>query len=694
MIRRALFNLKYRLSLLLSLLFIGSNHFGFGQVVYGDVTNLNSDLHFYINASEPLSFEEALKKWNQGEFEEHKSDDPINFGYNPSDFWFYVDFTVEASSERVLHLPYPYHQNIDLFINIDGEWAKYSSGNLTPFKTRGSLKPESFAWPLEFQHAGEVKLLINVRSRAPVIMSVEMHSVEHYVNISNTTNLLYGLFFGILSIMVLYNLFLFVIIRDKAYLYYVILVLANIAVFASVTGYAFHYLHPENPNVNFYIREFLITFLIIPTSLFAITFLDLKRYSVILYNILSVMIVIGVVLSILILFGITFGFSSFIISIHAPLLLFTGIVVRIRGNDNASFYILAWSGYLLGGMAMTLRNSGVLPATFVTDHGAEIGTVLDVFLLALALAYRYKQIRNERSRLYRENIELVEKQNVLLEDKVKERTKMLDSTLEIVQKQHDDLNLKRLENEASIKYALKIQEAMLPAKKNVAATFSDFVLFQKPKQTVSGDFLFFHKQDHKVFIAVADCTGHGVPGALMSMIGYNLFYDAVTIGNIYEPDQILNYVEDNLNLRLHQSDKILQDGMEVALVVIDNKNKKISFSGAQRPILITSPSRDMTFIKGTKKAIGGHMQSVDKQFIKHNIEFEPGSMIYLYSDGFQDQFGGENNKKYMTKQLKVLLESIATKSGQEQESALSAEFDKWKGEHEQVDDVLILGIRV
>ncbi len=656
--------------------------------------NLDGSLQYLKSENQPITFEQALVKLSGGEFEKNRGEQPLNFGYDPSDFWFYTDFKIDHTTSRILSIPYPYHQNLTLHIFKNGKWQKVKSGNLQNFETRGNLKPENFAWEFDFDADDQIKVLIQVQSRAPVIMSVQLLSPTKYVQIASTTNLLYGIFYGILIIMVLYNTFLFIIVRDKAYLYYVILVLANIAVFASVSGYAFKYLHPQNPEINFYIREFLIAFLIIPTSLFAISFLDLKKYSPLFQKVLYIMIALGSVICLSTLLGFTFGFSSFIITLQAPLLLIIGIVVRAKGNQAATFYILAWTGYLIGGMAMTLRNQGTLPATFLTDHGAEIGAVLDVFLLAMALAYRYRKIRNEKSALQRENIRLVELQNVLLEEKVRERTKVLNSALEMVQKQHDDLRYKNLEMNSSMNYALKIQDAMFPERSKLKAAFNDFMLFYRPKETVSGDFFFFEQVGNYLFLAVVDCTGHGVPGALMSMAGYNLFYDAVNVEKMVSPKAILEYVERNLYLRLNQRETFLTDGMEVALCVIDKSRNMVRYCGAQRPLLVIEKGTVKQRIKGTKRAIGGHLHNLEHEFTEHSFLYNGHTSLFMYSDGFQDQFGGENDKKFLSKNLEELLSSITTQRGENQESLLTQTFENWRGENDQVDDVLILGVKL
>uniref|UniRef100_UPI00404A233A 7TM diverse intracellular signaling domain-containing protein n=1 Tax=Fulvivirga sp. TaxID=1931237 RepID=UPI00404A233A len=656
--------------------------------------NLNSTIKYLKSEGRKLTFQEALDKLENGQFNSNALLLPLNFGYDSSDFWFYTEYLDQNNALKVLELPYPYHQYLNLYINKSGNWQKIETGTMLPFDSRGTLKPLDYAWPIATQNGDSVKVMINIRSKAPVIVGLNLRSQTSYLNNVENVNLAYGLFFGALMIMLLYNLFLFVIIRDVTYLYYVLLVLANTAVFATVTGYAFKYIHPDAPEINLYIKEFLIAFLTIPTSLFAISFLELKKNSTWAYNVLLVMLCIGAFISVSTLFGVTYGFSSLIISFQAPLLLVIGVVERIKGNKIANFYIIAWSGYLVGGLAMTLRNRGVLPATFLTDHGAEFGTALDLFLLALALAYKYKKIRNEKSELQRENIRLVEQQNEILEERVRQRTELINSTLEMVKHQHEDLMSRSSEMNSSIDYALKIQQSMFPDKEKLIKSFKDVMLFNQPKETVSGDFFFFERINNKLFVAVVDCTGHGVPGALMSMAGYNLFYDAINVEKLDNPSAILEYVENHLHLRLNQKEKIVKDGMEAAICMIDTKTKQVHFCGAQRPLLVVRPESDPELIKGSKRSIGGYFQNLEEGFYKHTIDYNDNTCLYLFSDGFQDQFGGRYDKKYLSKNMVQKLVTLSGLKGAYQEMKLAEEFNSWKGEKEQVDDVLILGLKL
>lgn len=240
---------------------------------------------------------------------------------------------------------------------------------------------------------------------------------------------------------------------------------------------------------------------------------------------------------------------------------------------------------------------------------------------------------------------------------------------------------------------MHIQQAMLPDKNDIASAIpQSFVLF-KPKDIVSGDFYFFTSYHNKLFIAAGDCTGHGVPGAFMSMLGTEKLHNAVKQSD--DPGKILSLLNEGIKSSLHQSEHAYtnRDGMDIALCTIDLKSRTIEFAGANRPIWIVRKLSDtLEEIGGTKASIGGITEN-DKYFSKHIIELEPGDAFYLFSDGYGDQFG-VNDKKVTTKRFKNMLLENKHKSLNEQYKLLEEFITSWKGNTEQTDDMLVIGIRL
>lgn len=246
----------------------------------------------------------------------------------------------------------------------------------------------------------------------------------------------------------------------------------------------------------------------------------------------------------------------------------------------------------------------------------------------------------------------------------------------------------------SINYAKRIQQAKLPKKDEIYSSLPQcFVLF-KPKDIVSGDFYFFHKNEKSLFIVAADCTGHGVPGAFMSMIGSEKLDDAVAHSS--NTSEILNHLNRGIKHSLHQSnsDESTRDGMDIAICSIDIKNFIVKYAGANRPFwLIRNGKTEIEEIKGTKKAIGGLTED-NQHFDTHELNLQQGDTFYISTDGYADQFGGQTGKKLMTKKFKEILLDIQHKTMPEQESHLDNFVENWREDAEQVDDILVIGVRM
>jgi len=277
------------------------------------------------------------------------------------------------------------------------------------------------------------------------------------------------------------------------------------------------------------------------------------------------------------------------------------------------------------------------------------------------------------------------------------RQKQLEKTVQErtseVMKQKHEIESKNQEITDSINYATRIQNSVLPPLENISrALLNSFVLF-RPKDIVSGDFYWFQENSNGYFIAVADCTGHGVPGAIMSVICSEKLTEAFHTSS--DSGTLLNLTNKGLKKTLRQTDQdgSTRDGMDIALCFFDKEMKYLEYSGANRPLwIIRKSSRELIEFKATKTALGGHTQD-NQEFAKNRIELFEGDTIYLSSDGFADQFG-PTDKKLMTRVFKEYLISIQDKTMPEQRTLLNDYHNKWKGNMEQTDDVLVIGIRI
>jgi serine phosphatase RsbU (regulator of sigma subunit) len=250
----------------------------------------------------------------------------------------------------------------------------------------------------------------------------------------------------------------------------------------------------------------------------------------------------------------------------------------------------------------------------------------------------------------------------------------------------------------SIEYAKRIQDAMLPSQKDLDALAHNCFVFYQPKDIVSGDFYWLNKSiqgEHEILsVAIGDCTGHGVPGALMSIMGMSSIQEIYAQDAAYSPHHILDQLRKKITLNLKQTGQLgeQKDGMDLGLIHFYSDKKRLEFSGANLPVWIVR-NNTLIEIKGDRMPIGIH-HGKEKPFTLQSIEVEEGDWIYLFTDGMVDQMGGMQNKKYLTKNFKKFLLSISHLTSNQQKESIRKEFQNWKNQNDQIDDVLVFGLNV
>ena len=337
---------------------------------------------------------------------------------------------------------------------------------------------------------------------------------------------------------------------------------------------------------------------------------------------------------------------------------------------------------LIGGVALSL---GMLSLVVVYSRQTKKKNVL--------LAQRNEAIKKQKSEIENQQEELLQQSSTLAEA-------------------HRELGKNNRKMLHSINYAQRIQGAMLPEESDLKHLVSDsFVLF-RPRDIVSGDFYWFtevrqraldnqlafddtdSREDYasRVLIAAMDCTGHGVPGALMSMIGFNFLNDIEQKG-IFQPNEILNTLHLSVRRFLKQDETANKDGMDAALCLIDPQERVLEFAGANRPLVYIQEG-EMHVVKGDRSAVGGADTDRNHRFTKHTVPLDKETWVYMFSDGYQDQFGGKHGRKFMSKKLRELLLEIHLLPFAEQKQRLDETLQQWMGSAVQIDDILVMGFRV
>ncbi len=262
----------------------------------------------------------------------------------------------------------------------------------------------------------------------------------------------------------------------------------------------------------------------------------------------------------------------------------------------------------------------------------------------------------------------------------------------IIEEQKQLVDHKNKHITASINYAKRIQDAILPSHGELAAVFPDHFLYFRPREIVSGDFYWlsnFH--NGKTVLAVADCTGHGVPGAFMSMIGNTLLNEIVNEKHVFSPAEILNRLNEGIVQALHQESRSQDDGMDISICLFENNT--VTFGGANHSLFLCQEN-SLKEIKGDFFSIGSMFGKKDFSFSEITVPLSANSCLYLFTDGFPDQLGGPDRKKFLVRQLQQLLLSVAALSLHDQKTRISEAFDLWKGKNSQLDDVLLMGIKI
>ena len=303
--------------------------------------------------------------------------------------------------------------------------------------------------------------------------------------------------------------------------------------------------------------------------------------------------------------------------------------------------------------------------------------IFSLFLAFIAVVYFAVRIKTAQLR----------KQRIVLEKKVEERTVEIVRINKILEAKNQDIM-------SGIDYALRIQNVLLPKKEQINETLDAFI-FHQAKDVVSGDFYWFYTTEKYIYIAAVDCTGHGVSGAFMSIIGTFFLDQILAESHDPTPSYIVKELDSRLVDSLHQKNESdgVADGMDAAICRIDRLHEEVIFCGARRPLYYIRKG-ELTEIKSNRFSAGGFIMDSNREFNDEVISFQKGDMFYLFSDGYADQFGGTSNRRYYTKQFKDLLIKVSKLGTQEQLQEINKDFFKWKGSTEQNDDVLLVGIRL
>ncbi len=280
-------------------------------------------------------------------------------------------------------------------------------------------------------------------------------------------------------------------------------------------------------------------------------------------------------------------------------------------------------------------------------------------------------------------------------DSIQEQRNILSDINHSLQKAYHEIEEQKKHIEDSIHYARRIQNAILPPDDYVSNLLPDSFILYKPKDIVSGDFYWMARKDGKAIVAAVDCTGHGVPGAFMSIVGNNQLNFAINVQNVIRPDEILNALNEGVTKSLRQTrhTSSVKDGMDISLITIDFKKGKLNYAGGYNPLFVIR-NNELIQLKADKFPIGGYMGEQLKNFTNKEMDLLTGDVLYLFSDGYADQFGGDDDTKFLIRRFRDLLLKIHREPMNEQKEILNQIHEDWRRGGVQIDDILVIGIRI
>jgi serine phosphatase RsbU (regulator of sigma subunit) len=488
-----------------------------------------------------------------------------------------------------------------------------------------------------------------------------------------------GLYFGILCLLLVVNGIFFFATREKSYLFYTMLVLSALHVQMLLGGGRYTHYFTEvlpwmasinQPRFEVYAYATIICYLLFFWSL-----AQMRKIMPVAHAVM-----VGLLVLTIVVFVIEY-FSKFILAPWNGLLVFgfcavTAIIGWRKGLRHLRYYVFASSIIVicvLGIIAGVFKDEWMMRAF----NPFNVGFILFILILSFAMGDKVRLMRIEKEKAQEKALDV-------LEQKVQERT------AEVV-KQKQVLQEKQNEILDSIHYAKRLQEAILPPAEFLNKNLPENFVLYKPKDVVAGDFYWAESQNGRFYIAAADSTGHGVPGAMVSVVCSNALNRAVKEFGLTETGRILDKARELVLETFEKSTSEVQDGMDISLLCIDEKSRSVTWSGANNPLWYTAGG-SLKDLKPDKQPVG----RVDnaRPFRTQIVNANPDTTYYLFTDGFADQFGGPDGKKFKYKQFEQLLLSVSSLPMKDQMRMVQAKFTEWKGHHEQVDDVCVIGIRV
>ncbi|TAE76262.1 MAG: hypothetical protein EAZ85_00625 [Bacteroidetes bacterium] len=669
--------------------------------------NPANNLNFLEDKTEKITFEEIKSGKYDKKFQKN-TQNILNFGNSTHIYWLKFSYQNPTNEKYYLEISNGMLDKVTFYtLNDKNEIQQQEMGGTLP-RSKKNIKTNALLFEL-LENRKENIYWIKIKSNFPIEIPMQIDVLPKLLEKHHTNDIFLGMYFGIMLVMGLYNLFLFLSIKDKVYFYYVLYVWSIGFFYLHLKGFINDVFWGEMPFLNFY-TPFYSCIPPLGMVLFANSFLNTKKYTPILHQISKLFFLIFIGCMIANLLG-DFVISASISQLSSLILvlymLFMGIMVHTKGNPLAKFFIISWSVYIASVVIFIMQVAGVISSTTFTSNSVLYGTMIELVLLSFALAYRINLLKTE-------NLNIIRQQNEILEIKVEARTSELSllnreinaqneeltqsqeelkAQRDFIEMQKNDMESYNTKIKSSINASKIIQNSILPSDKTLQQILKNYFILYLPKDEVSGDFYWVQEIEDGFILACIDCTGHGVPGAFMTTIANSLLDEIIILEKNIIPAQILERLNQRINIVLKQDETNNQNGMDISIITFqkENMNNILHFAGAKLNLYYYQ-NQELKEIKGTRKSIGS-VYDTNQTFENHTIILENTSTLYLSTDGFSDQ-NNEQRKKIGDKNFFNILNEIQSFSLDIQKEKLNEILLNQMENTSQRDDVLVIGIRI
>ncbi len=630
--------------------------------------------------------------------------DNTNLQFTTSNYW--VKFTIRYEGSEVkeffIRAARPITNLVQLYIpDTNGVYSVKKSGDGIPFAEK-DIPHRNSVFQIKLYPGSENEFYLLLGSDGEVInLPLEISTTQRFRERDYSEQYFLGIYYGMLLFVFLLYFYFFWVLRKHVFFYYVFYVLSIALLQFSLDGLSAQYFFPNNPWMASHIVLFSASMTLFFVTKYAKDFLEtithFPKLTTYVYNTIIIL---------AFLFFVMGMFNGFIYELVFPLVNILGLVATLlilytvylrhkKGAPVTPLFTIAFVFLTIGAFTFILNNLSLIPNNFITENGLKLGNGMEVIFLSFSMVKRYRELQEEKEKAQAETLlqlqemnRMTDQINVQLEIQVKERTAEISAQKEIIETKNKDIT-------DSIIYTRRIQDAVLAAPGSLTTHFPESFIYYHPKDIVSGDFYWFTKRNDKIIVASADCTGHGVPGAFMAMLGSTLLNEIVVDKGVTQPSEILDSLRNGIITSLKQGNTSsdTKDGMDIALISYDKATSVIEYAGAKNPLYIIR-NNELIEIKADRFPVGVYSKEELQPFANHTEKIQKNDCIYIFTDGFADQFGGADGKKFKYSQLRDLLFKIHMLEMKDQKTALINTFESWKGKLEQVDDVLIIGIRL